>query len=72
MVMASGVSVPAPDFFGKPLCQTLMMLRAAGLGHEPEIIFAPSKEQPSNHVLEVTPDMRRYVTPHASVVCKGK
>lgn len=68
LVVASGAIVQIPDVVGKPLSQAILMLHQAGLESEPEIMFAPSTEQPSSRVLEVTPEMRSYVTPHAGVI----
>ncbi len=67
LVVASGAIVQIPDVVGKPLSQALVMLLEAGLTSEPRIVFSASRDQPANHILEVTPEMRSYVTPHADM-----
>jgi hypothetical protein len=68
LIVATGLSVRIPDLVGVTLSQALVMLRDAGLKSEPEINFASSGKYPGNQVIQVSPEMRSYVTPHASVV----
>jgi len=67
LVVATGISVRIPDVVCKPLSQALVMLRDAGLESEPEICFISSEGSRRNQVIEVSPGMRTYVTPHACV-----
>jgi hypothetical protein len=70
LVLATGLSVRIPDAVGVPLSQALVMLRDAGLKSEPEISFVPSGENSRREVIEISPPMRSYVTPHASVTIR--
>ena len=67
LIAATGATVRIPDVVGKLLSQALIMLRDAGLKSEPEICFTSSEEYPRNQVIEVSPRMRSYITPHACV-----
>jgi beta-lactam-binding protein with PASTA domain len=67
LILSTGLSVRIPDFVGMPLSQALVMLRDAGLKSEPEISFSSNGGYPRGQVIEVSPAMRSYVTPHASV-----
>lgn len=70
MVLSTGLSVRIPDVVGKPLSEAICMLRNAGLRSEPELKFVPRRKQPKHIVLDVSPNARTYVAPHARVILR--
>lgn len=68
--VASGATGQIPDIVGKPLSEGLKMLREAGLESQPEIVFTAGREQPIDHIIDVTPKSRTSVTPHGLVVLR--
>jgi beta-lactam-binding protein with PASTA domain len=65
--ISSGAVVCIPELVGKSLMQAFNMLREAGLESDPFVTLIPSEDGPWNRIIRAIPQMKTYVTPHASV-----